>query len=44
MSTVGEERVERERRDKRKGGRNGDFNALLIHFNSCFKLGVTKTF
>jgi hypothetical protein len=39
-----EERGERERREKRKGERNRDFNAILIHFSSCSKLGVTKTF
>jgi hypothetical protein len=33
MSTVGEEREERGR-EERKGERNSDFNALLIHFNS----------
>jgi hypothetical protein len=33
---LGEERGERERREKRKGERNRDFNALLIHFSSCF--------
>jgi hypothetical protein len=27
----------RERREKRKGERNRDFNALLIHFSSCFQ-------
>jgi hypothetical protein len=30
-------RGERERREKRKGERNRDFNALLIHFSSCFQ-------
>jgi hypothetical protein len=39
MSTLGEERErgERERREKRKGERNRDFNALLIHFSSSFQ-------
>jgi hypothetical protein len=37
MSTVGEEREERGRGEKRKGERNRDFNALLIHFNSYFQ-------
>jgi hypothetical protein len=32
MPTVGEERRERERREKRKGERNRYFNAFLIHF------------
>jgi hypothetical protein len=36
MSTVGEEREERGR-EKRNGERNRDFNALLIHFSSCFQ-------
>jgi hypothetical protein len=27
----------RERGEKRKGERNRDFNALLIHFSSCFQ-------
>jgi hypothetical protein len=31
------ERGEREKREKRRGKRNRDFNALLIHFNSCFQ-------
>jgi hypothetical protein len=30
-------RRERERREKRKGERNRDFNALLMHFSSCFQ-------
>jgi hypothetical protein len=33
------ERREREMREKRKGERNMDFNALLIHFSSCFQTG-----
>jgi hypothetical protein len=28
---------ERERREERKGERNREFNALLIHFSSCFQ-------
>jgi hypothetical protein len=31
------ERGEREMREKRRGKRNRDFNALLIHFSSCFQ-------
>jgi hypothetical protein len=34
---MGEERGERKRREKRKGERNIDFNALLIHFSSSFQ-------
>jgi hypothetical protein len=28
---------ERKRREKRKGGKNRDFNTLLIHSSSCFQ-------
>jgi hypothetical protein len=31
------ERGERKRREKRKREINRDFNALLIHFSSCFQ-------
>jgi hypothetical protein len=31
------ERGDRERRERREGEINRDFNALLIHFSSCFQ-------
>jgi hypothetical protein len=31
------ERGESEMRERREGERNRDFNALLIHFKSCFQ-------
>jgi hypothetical protein len=34
---MGEEREERGRRERRERERNRDFNALLIHFSSCFQ-------
>jgi hypothetical protein len=36
---MGEEREERGRRERRERERNRDFNALLIHFSSCFQTG-----
>jgi hypothetical protein len=37
MSTMGEEREERGRGERRERERNMDFNALLIHFSSGFQ-------
>jgi hypothetical protein len=37
MPTVGEEREERGRGNRRERERNRDFNALLIHFSSFFE-------
>jgi hypothetical protein len=37
MPTMGEEREERGRGERRERERNMDFNALLIHFSSCFQ-------
>jgi hypothetical protein len=37
MSTLGEERGERREGEERKGERNRDFNAILIHFSSYFQ-------